>query len=99
MANLPIFQDENKNLMLLQTKWKQSIQPMLDNTLSQGLLLSNIDLIVGENVINHLLSRKQQGWILTDIDTVANIYKFGSFNDKTLTLTSDTPCRVGIWVF
>lgn len=98
-ANLPIFKDDNQNLMLLQTKWKSAIQPMLASVLGQGLLLSNIDIVVGENVINHLLGRKQQGWIITDIDAVANIYKFGTFNDKTLTLTSDTPCTISVWVF
>lgn len=98
-ANLPIFKDDNQNLMLLQTKWKSAIQPMLASVLGQGIFLSNIDLIAGENVINHLLGRKQQGWIITDINAVANIYKFGAFNDKTLTLTSDVPCNIGIWCF
>jgi hypothetical protein len=89
MNNLPIFQDPNKNFML----------PVMNNEINQGILLTNIPLINGATTINHLLSRKQQGWMIADVNAAATIYRSQPLNDKTLTLTSNAACLISIWVF
>jgi hypothetical protein len=85
--------------MLLQTKWSSILNPLLSNPLVSGILLKNISLITGSNVVNHKLGRNPQGWILIDIDASASIYRSGAFNDLTLTLVSDADCQVSLYVF
>ncbi len=99
MFNLPIFQTKDQTLSLLQTSWKAALTPVLQNELNQGILIQDISLINGVTVINHLLSRKQIGWIITDNNAAANIYRSAALNDATLTLTSNAVCTVSIWMF
>lgn len=83
----------------MQSIWKSQLDPILANNIINGSQLTNISLISGVTVINHLLSRKQQGWFITDIDGAAQVYRSQPFNDKTLTLTSDAPVIVNIWCY
>lgn len=96
-ANLPIFQTNNKDLILLQNSWKAAIQPVLSNEINQGILIET-SLSIGNNVINHLLGRKPNGWILADVDGAAVIYRSAAFNNLTLTLNSDAAVNVRLWV-
>ncbi len=99
MAQLPYFQTNDKDLNLLETKWMSILNPLLATTLVNGLFLPNVSLINGSTVINHKLGRMQLGWILTDINAGAAVYRSAPFNDKTLTLTSGAICMVSLWVF
>lgn len=98
MANLPIFQTGDTNLQLLQNSWKAAILPILNNEINQGILIA-ADLVMGDNVINHLLQRKPQGWIIADIEGTAVIYRSAAFNNLTLTLNSDADVPVKLWIF
>lgn len=84
---------------LAQTAWAQQLNPLIKNQLTQGNLISNVSLINGVTVINHLLSRTQIGYIITDINTAATIYRSQPLNNKTLTLTSNAACIVSLWCF
>lgn len=99
MANLPIFQTNNKDFLLFQNSWKAAILPILNNNINQGILIENVELAIGSNAINHLLGRMQQGWMIADVNAGAVIYRSAAFNNKTLTLTSDTNCIVSLWMF
>jgi len=83
----------------MQSIWKQEIDPVLANPILKGNQLKNIALNTGITVINHLLSRQQQGWFLTDIDAPATVYRSAAFNNLTLTLTSNAACTVNLWVY
>ena len=83
----------------MQPKWASILNPVLANPMTNMAVLKNISLKAGTNVINHLLGSVQQGWILTDINSSAVIYRSAPFNDKTLTLTASAPCTVSIGVF
>lgn len=96
---LPIQIDPNKNLMMMQNRWSSQINPFLANPLNSVLVLKNVVLSTGDNVINHLLSRNQQGWFLADIQGSATIYRSAPFNDLTLTLNSSAGVTVNIGVF
>lgn len=65
MSTLPVFKDDNKNLMLLQTQWGNLINPTINNPLMNGNFIKGIN--VGETsvAINHGLGRKYQGYIIT----------------------------------
>ena len=98
-ANLPLVQSEDQSLQLLQTRWKSLLDPLIRNQLTNGLMLTNIVLTTGDNVINHLLSRNQVGWFVVDQNAAVAIYRSQPLNDKTLTLNASGPATVSLWVF
>lgn len=100
MAQLPLFTKANdQNFTLMNSQWAALLNPVLANLLVQGIPLKNVPIINGNNVINHLLGRMMQGWIITDIDAGAAIYRSSPLNDKTISLTSGASCTISLWVF
>lgn len=85
--------------MLLQKQWGSQLNPLLANILMGGELLKNISLINGATTFNHYLGKQMTGWILTDQDSAASIYRSAPLNSQTLTLTSDASVVVSMWVF
>lgn len=84
---------------LAQDRWATELDPLLKNPLNQGVMIPNVSLINGVTVINHRLGRKQVGYIITDINAAAIIYRSQALNDLTLTLTSNAACQISIWCF
>ena len=84
---------------LAQDRWSSDINPVLALPPNQGLLLPNVSLSSGVNIINHKLGKTQQGWILTDQQASADIYRSAPFNNLTLTLTSSADTMISLWVF
>lgn len=83
----------------MQQQWKSQLDPVLAIPMLQGLQLKGVALKAGVNVVNTLLGRQQQGWMITDIDAPAKVYRSQPFNTLTLTLTSDAACNVNLWVY
>lgn len=87
----------------LQNRWSSLIDPVLMNPVNNSLLLKNISLVSGANVINHKLGRPLQGWFVTRMRSVAiSIYDTQDSNqmpDLTLTLNASAPCVVDLTVF
>lgn len=96
---LPQIISDNQSLQLMQTKWASILNPLIAQPLSSSNILTGITLITGDNVINHKLSRKMQGWIISDINGAATIYRNAALNDQTLTLNSSAGCIVSLIVF
>lgn len=84
---------------LANPKWAAELNVFLANPVNAISILSNISLIMGDNVINHGLQQKQQGWVITDQQGVASIYRSQPFNSINLTLTSSAAVTVSIGVF
>lgn len=84
---------------LAQTRWASEIDPVINNTLLQGILIKEVLLANGVTTINTTLGRMQQGYIVVDQDAAANIYRSLPLNEKTLTLTSDAVVTVALWLF
>lgn len=99
MATLPQFQSNNQPFQLMQNKWGSILNPIIANPLNNTLLLKDITLVSGTNVINHLLGRPMQGWYITDVNAAATIYRSQPFNNLTLTLTSSGPATINLAVF
>lgn len=93
------YQTSDQALTLMQNSWAAQLNPVISNVLVRGLLLTNVALINGATVINHLLSRTQQGWMIVDQNGAAQIYRSAPLNNKTLTLTSNAAVTVSLWVF
>jgi hypothetical protein len=96
---LPTYQSKMQEFQLLQTSWTAQLNPLLAKPLSSANILKGIDLINGATVVNHLLGRKMQGWMISDINGAATIYRSAPLNDLTLTLTSSAACTVDLVVF
>ena len=93
--NLP----QNLSLSLMQTQWAALINPTLNNPLNLANLLTDVSLIDGNTAIPHKLGRMMQGWIITDINGSATIYRRGPMNAVTLTLNSSAAVIVSLAVF
>ena len=102
MIKLPVFKDDNKNLMLLQNVWTAILNPFLSTAQLNTTLLKNIDLVVGTNQVNHKLGRKLQGWYIVRQRADSNIYDNQDNNQNpelTLTLVSSNQVTVDLVVF
>jgi hypothetical protein len=83
-------------------KWAAMLNPIINNPANNSLLLTNIQIKTGPNVINHRLGRKIQGWVICGIDGVASIYDTQASNQMpnlTLNLTSDADVTLSLLVF
>jgi hypothetical protein len=98
MKNLAIFQTQNKDMLLLQTSWSASLNPVLKNPIANGILIET-PLISGSNIINHRLGRKPQGYIVVDQDASATFFRSAPFNELTLALNSSANVDVSLYVF
>jgi hypothetical protein len=98
MSTLP----QKLPLPLMQTKWASVLEPILQNPLTQGQLLTGIKLINGSNVINHGLGRELTGWIICGITAAAAVYDTQASNPRpnlTLQLTSNAAATASLYVF
>ena len=84
---------------LASDRWATDINPVLNFAPNQGILITNQTLKAGTNVINHLLGKTQQGWIITDQNAVASLYRSQPFNSTTLTLVSNNPVTISLWCY
>jgi len=99
---LPIFKDDNKNFMLMQTKWAGQLNPLLANPATNSLILQDVILKSGSNVVNHRLGRKLQGWKITRQRSSGSVYDAQDANqmsDLTLVLISSSDVSVDLEVF
>lgn len=83
-------------------KWAAMLNPILTNPLVSGRAIQNVSLTTGNNVVNHKLGRKLQGWVITGIDGVASIYDTQASNQlsaRTLNLVSSADVTISLWVF
>jgi hypothetical protein len=88
---------------MAQNKWASIINPVLKNPATNPLLLQNVILNSGNNVVNHMLGQKLQGWYVVRMkNTFAQIYDTQDSNQTpqlTLNLTSSADITVDLLVF
>lgn len=100
--SLPIYKTDSKDLSLLQTTWAKQIDPVINFPPNKGIILKNVLLTTGSNVVNHQLGRKLQGWVIVRQRALASIYDTQDLNqmpDLTLLLTSSTNVNIDLLVF
>lgn len=101
--SLPIYITNSKELAMLQTNWAQQLDPVIAQPLNSGLILENVPLKTGPNVINHKLGRKLQGWsIVRMIGSFVQVYDTQDSNQMpslTLNLNSSGTGTVNLLVF
>lgn len=99
MAQLPYQQTQNRDLSLVQTKWKATLDPIIANPTTNLGILKNVVLTSGSNQIPHLLGQMQQGWVILDINAAITLYRSAPFSDTYLYLTASGPGTVTLGVF
>lgn len=97
--SLPSFNTKILELSLMQSNWASILNPFIANPFLNGLLLKDVALSNGATTINHTLARMMQGWVITDINGAASIFRSKPFNALTLTLTSNAAVTVSLYVF
>lgn len=83
-------------------RWAAIIEPVTSNPANNSLILKNITLINGSNVVNHLLGRPLQGWQIVRLRALATIYDTQDTNQMpqlTLNLVSNAAVVADIMVF
>lgn len=98
MALLPLHLD----LPQTQTKWKAILDPFLTAPSNLPILLKNITLTTGDNVINHKLSRDLIGWKVIRQRAAASIYDKQDANQTpslTLVLNTSSDVVVDLEIF
>jgi hypothetical protein len=101
-VSLTIFKNDDRDFQLMQTSWSQELNPLLRNPVSSGRILKFVTLETGNNVVNHGLGRKLQGWFIVRQRATGSFYDTQDQNERpqlTLNLVSSATVTVDIFVF
>lgn len=80
------------------TKWAGTLNPVLAIQMLQGTPLTNVKLLSGvPQALDHLLQRNQIGWMITDQNAAASIFRTQPFNSNTITLQSSADVTINLW--
>lgn len=93
---------QNLPLNLMQTQWATQINPLLKSPIANGQQLNSVSLINGTTVVNHMLGRALQGYIVVGSNAAATIHDTQASNQTpqlTLVLVSSAAVNVNLWVY
>jgi len=103
LPKISLVQSADRVLNLFQDRVLKSVNPLLNNPLLDGVLLEEVVLLTGDNVVNHTLGRPLIGWIVTRRRASATIYDNQDANtgtpNLTLVLNSSANVTVDLYVF
>lgn len=102
VTNIPKVVTDNFDLNKVQDNLKTVLEPIVRNYLIDGLILSNIALVNGSNVINHKLDRNLVGWFIVRQRSAATVYDTQDTNTTpqfNLNLVSSASVTVDLYVF
>lgn len=100
--SLPKFNPQDPNVNLLQTTWKQQLDPVLAQPIISSTIIKSVALTTGKNTVNHMLGTTLQGWMVIRQRGTAAIYDIQDTNpipNKTLLLMSSSGVSVDLMVF
>lgn len=86
----------------MQSSWATQLNPLLENPILKGSILSNVKLEIGTNEVPHKLNRKLTGWIIIRKRGASDIYDLQDQEIRPtqfLKLNSSASCQVDIYVF
>lgn len=99
---IPLVVTTDKDLHTFQTQLAKSLQPVLSNPINLGTQLTNVSLINGVTVVNHMLGRPLQGWFLTRVRAQCQVWDSQDTNAspaQTLILNSSAAAVVDMWCY
>jgi len=86
----------------MQVNWASIIEPVISNPANNSIILPNVTLAVGTNIISHRLGTKLAGWKTTRVRAATTIYDIQDQNSTpqlTLLLVASAPAVVDLEVF
>ncbi len=86
----------------MQNTWATQLDPVISKPWNQGILIQNISLVSGVNVINHRLGRKLVGWIPTRVraqETLSDQQDTNPTPELTLLIESSGTIVIDLIVF
>lgn len=96
------FQNDDRVFQMMQNSWATELNPLLTNTSLKSIILPNVVLVTGSNMVNHRLGRKLQGWRIIRQRSAASFYDTQDSNQSpqlTLVLVSSTSVSIDLEVF
>lgn len=96
------FQNDDRVFQMMQNSWASILDPIITNPANLSIILKNVSLASGDNVINHKLGRKLQGWKIVRQRASATLYDKQDANQSpqlTLALNASGAVVVDIEVF
>ncbi len=96
------FNSADRELTLVQENIDSALSQLQLNSISNGLLLSGVALVVGDNVVTHKLGRKCRGYLVVSVSGATALYdNLGSGSDveQNFILNSSAACTASLWVF
>lgn len=83
-------------------RWAAILSPLINSPTATPVLLQNIPIVSGTNVINHTLGRKLIGWIPVRVKSSATFFDTQDQNQMpqlTLQLTASADTNIDLLVF
>jgi hypothetical protein len=101
MQAIPKVLTQNRDVNQLQDNLGKAISDLNNVPFNSGILLQEIDLVVGDNTVYTTLPQVLTGWVITRQGAVSDIYDKQSTNTnpKTLILNSSAIVTVDVFVF
>lgn len=101
--SIPIINNGDRNFNQLQLNINSALSPIQSNPVVNGILVQNVALNIGSNVVNHGLGQTLTGWFITRMrDAYSQVYDTQSSNNnpsQTLFLNSSVKVTVDVFVF
>lgn len=100
--SLPSFNTRIQEFSLMQSAWATQLDPVINLPTNKGLILKEVQLVTGSNLVNHRLSRNLQGWFIIRQRGPASVYDTQDTNQQstlTLSLVSSANVSVDLFVF
>jgi hypothetical protein len=93
---------ESQELRRVQANLADFVQPLVKNPLLDGVLLRDVALAAGVNVISHGLARAPQGWLVVAPNADVRVWTSASSNPSPtgrLMLEASASCTLSLFVF
>lgn len=97
--SIPRMQTTNREINQLQQSISQAVNPVLQNPISQGSLVTNQSLSSGNNQVPHGLGRQAQGRAIVYQSAASNIYDYQKPDNKFFYLNASAAVTVSLYVF
>lgn len=97
VALLPLIKSTD-DVPVLMPRWKSQLDSILANQLLAGQS-TTANLSTTPTVVFHSLGRVPNGWIITDLNAAAEVYRPSPMTNTTITLQASAPCTVQLWIY
>jgi hypothetical protein len=93
---------QNEEVTRLQSHLKQTLAPLLDLPIQDGVLIQDISIETTDTLVQHKLGRNYEGWIVTRLKDNAVIYESTTSNANTdihIILKGSAACTADLYFF